>query len=278
MSRWEAPAKLNLWLRVAPPADGGYHPVDSLVQTVELCDVLEIAEGEEDRLEVDGAELPTDGDNLVWRAVEALGPPRPALHLRLVKRIPVCAGLGGGSSDAAAALLAVAELTGRPRAAVAGRAASVGADVPYFLTGGTAHMSGFGERIEPAERLEGFAVALVVPPFELATPEVYRRWDELEGPVGPELSGRGLPPALRTHAPLVNDLTPAATDLRPELADWIADLSGIWGRPVGMSGSGPSLFACFADLDEAAAGAAEAPPAARAAVAADLRSTGAAPT
>jgi 4-diphosphocytidyl-2-C-methyl-D-erythritol kinase len=118
-------------------------------------------------------------------------------------------------------------------------------------------------------------VAVVVPPFELSTGDVYRRWDQLEGPVGREVEGRRLPPGLRSYGPLRNDLTPAAIALRPELDDWKEDLASTWERPVMMSGSGPALFGFFTDLDEARSASA-AVKAARAVAAADLRSTGAA--
>ncbi|MFP3913397.1 MAG: 4-(cytidine 5'-diphospho)-2-C-methyl-D-erythritol kinase [Actinomycetota bacterium] len=115
MGEWEAPAKLNLDLRVAERDSRGKHPLRSVVQAIEWCDVVMIEEGDEDELEVEGAELPEGGENLVWKAVQALELAyRPPLRIRLDKRIPVAAGLGGGSSDAAAALKAVAELTRLP--------------------------------------------------------------------------------------------------------------------------------------------------------------------
>ncbi|MFP3916136.1 MAG: 4-(cytidine 5'-diphospho)-2-C-methyl-D-erythritol kinase, partial [Actinomycetota bacterium] len=126
-------------------------------------------------------------------------------------------------------------------------------DVPYFLTGGTAWMEGHGEILTSLPPLEGFAVGVAVPPFEMSTALVYRRWDEMDGPVGQEFSPRHVPPALRAHGELRNDLTPAACNLRPELGDWMEELSTLWERPVFMSGSGPASFAYFLDHDEAEA-------------------------
>ncbi len=272
--RWECPAKVNLSLRVGRRDASGYHPLSSLVQTLSWVDDLTVEEADEDVLVVEGAELPEGGDNLVWRALDALGLRRPALRMVLVKRIAVAAGLGGGSSDAAGALAACGRLIGAPAEGIAAAAARTGADVPFFLTGGTAVMEGRGDRISARPALAGFALAVVVPPFELATADVYRSWDELGEPTGPTPAGRSLPPSLRLEDPLVNDLAPAAVALVPALADWMRDLERSWGRPVIMSGSGPSLFGFFADEEEASAAAAEAPAGARAAVGVGLRRRG----
>lgn len=275
MSEWEAPAKLNLDLRVAPPDAGGMHPLRSIVQTIELCDRLRVEEGDDDVLRIQGANLADDGENLVWKAVEALQwQGRPRLDIELVKQVPVAAGLGGGSADAAAVLEAVGgemmRLSGDRIREVAAR---VGADVAYLLTGGTALMEGYGERVTPLGALEGFAVVVAVPGFELATGDVYRRWDALEGPIGEEVGGRDLPPPLRVLGELRNDLTPAALSLRPELADWMADLTRRWERRVLMSGSGPACFGFFLDVDEAEA-ARRAVQGGRATAAVELRRTG----
>jgi 4-diphosphocytidyl-2-C-methyl-D-erythritol kinase len=278
MSDWEAPAKLNFDLRVAPPDRNGMHPLRSLIQTIEWFDLLTIEVGDEDALHIRGADLPDDRENLVWKAADGLGVDnRPPLDVVLEKRIPEAAGLGGGSSDAAAILQAVGrDLLGLPEARVQQVAASVGADVAYFLSGGTAWMEGYGEKVTRLAQVSDFAVAVAVPEFDLATPEVYRRWDELEGPTGPVVEGRDLPPSLRRFGDLRNDLTPAAIDLRPELADWISDLAGRWERPVLMSGSGPSCFAFFLDLGEAGEAAATVA-GTRATMAAELRPRGVAP-
>lgn len=274
MSDWQAPAKLNLDLRLDGPDPNGMHPLRSVVQTIDWCDTLAVAEGDEDHLVVEGADLDTGRSNLVWRAVDALAwESRPALDLKLTKRVAAAAGLGGGSSDAAALLAALGELGGFPRSRLQTAATGVGSDVAYFLTGGTALMEGYGSEVTPLEPLAGFAVAVVVPPFELSTPEVYRRWDELEGPRGAAVDERFLPPGVRGLLDGGNDLTPAAVSLRPDLGDWLADLAGRWGRPVVMSGSGPSCFAYFLDLDEAR-GAADDVQGARASVAAQLRGEG----
>jgi 4-diphosphocytidyl-2-C-methyl-D-erythritol kinase len=253
---WEAPAKVNLSLEIRSPEGDGMHPLRSMVQAIEWCDLLDVEEGDEDHLEIDGADLPDDGENLVWKAVTALrrklGQERPSLHIKLTKAIAVAAGLGGGSSDAAASMLALAAIRKASVDLVSETAPAVGADVPFFLVGGTAWIEGYGEQITKARiDTESWALAIAVPDFELRTADVYQAWDRLEEPIGPALEGRALPPSLREHGPFRNDLTPAAMSLRPELGDWMAEVADTWERPVAMSGSGPSLFAFFADNDEA---------------------------
>jgi 4-diphosphocytidyl-2-C-methyl-D-erythritol kinase len=269
-----APAKINLSLRVRPPDRSGYHPLRSLTQTIEFGDTLEADPMEEDRLTIVGAELPDGGENLVWKAFDALGGSRHRLDVTLTKHTPIAAGMGGGSSDAAAALRLGQELLRLPDDVVFSAAPEVGADVTYFLTGGSAWMEGYGEIITPIEPLSGFAVAVAVPDFELATPDVYRRWDTLEFPTGQKFPERGLPPPLRTMGDFFNDLTPAALAVEPALGDWMVDLADRWERPVALSGSGPSVYGFFADLDEARSAIDAAPGDCRACFAADLRDRG----
>lgn len=249
MTTYEAPAKLNLSLLVSPPGDDGYHPLESLVQTVEWCDLLEVERAEE------GSDVFESSieDNLVERALSELRKigDVPPLAIALRKEIPIAAGLGGGSSDAAAALLAAADRAGRPRSKLAHVAVRVGADVALFLTGGTLLMRGRGERIETLQPLGDFAVAIVVPEFGLGTTEVYGRWDALEGPEGTEVPDDRLPPSLRGGMPMRNDLLPAALDLEPRLGDFMSDVGSVWGTPVSLTGSGSACFGYFTTVDEA---------------------------
>lgn len=249
--RGRAFAKVNLGLRVSSPRSDGYHPIVSLVQSVDWADTLAIELADEDRFDLAG-EGPAGPDNLAWRAVEAVrGRGGRPLHLTLDKSIAVAAGLGGGSADAALALvLTVAALELDIEDAVAA-APDLGADVAFCLSGGTAWMEGIGEVLTPIRTPDDFCLALVVPPFALATPEVYRRWDALGEPVARGVDGRDLPVSLRDHGPFGNDLQPAALDLEPALGDWMSDLSARWGQPVLMSGSGPTLFGFFPTSDEA---------------------------
>lgn len=272
---WEAPAKLNLSLQVRPADRSGYHPLRSLCQTIDRVDLLTIGTGEDERLVVAGDDLPDGEDNLVWKAVRCLvgRPDRPRLDMRLEKSIPAAAGLGGGSSDAAAALRGVGKIYSLPDEDAAACAPEIGADVPYFLRGGSMWMEGYGEVLTEVEPIEGFSVLVAVPPIAISTSDAYARWDELDGPTGPAIDGRSLPPGLRRYGPLYNDLTPAAVSLEPELADWSVELSRRLGRPVAMTGSGSAHFAFFADMDEASEATREVKDV-RAVFAAQLRGTG----
>ncbi len=274
MRTFEAPAKVNFALHVKPPRPDGYHPVESLVQTVEWLDLVSLSEGESgDELEVEGLSVDPD-DNLVLRALGAVRGVEPMAPQKahLSKRIPVGAGLGGGSSDAAATLLAAARLVGL--ADVSGLAIELGADVPLFLVGGTLMVRGIGEVIEPLEPLGGFALGVVVPEFESSSRDVYSRWDEMEGPEGEAVRVDLLPPQLRDGIPIRNDLLPAALSLEPGLGDLMADLRTAWGGPVCLTGSGSAVFGFFESFDEAEDAAASAPQTARASRGVALRGRG----
>ncbi|MBN2113320.1 MAG: hypothetical protein JW785_04255 [Acidimicrobiia bacterium] len=250
----EAFAKANLSLRVRAPDSSGRHPLLSLAQSIDWADHLMLERAAADAFTLSGLTVPADDTNLAWRALEAVrrAAPRPLpAALALDKGIPVAAGLGGGSADAAATLVLASRLFCLPDAGRDALAPGLGADVPFCLQGGTALMEGYGERLTALPPLGGFWLAVVVPPFEIATAAAYRRWDDLGGPQGPAVAGRDLPPILRPEDPLVNDLVPAALSLVPELGDWLADLQRLWGREVLMSGSGPALFAFFAAANEA---------------------------
>jgi 4-diphosphocytidyl-2-C-methyl-D-erythritol kinase len=254
MIRLEAPGKLNLSLLVGPPRDDGYHPLDSVVQTIEWCDTLELEpiEDDTDTVTILGAELDPE-DDLVRKALSALREEIkvPPLAIRLEKSLPLGAGLGGGSTDAAAAILGAGRIAGIDAQRLPAVAIRVGADVPLFLTGGTLRMGGVGDLITPLRALTGLAVAVVVPRFGLSTSDVYRKWDEMEGPIGPSVDPSRAPPALRDGMPLRNDLVPAAITLEPMLGDFMADVSAAWGSPVFMTGSGSACFGYFPTVDEA---------------------------
>ncbi|MFN2607476.1 MAG: 4-(cytidine 5'-diphospho)-2-C-methyl-D-erythritol kinase [Acidimicrobiales bacterium] len=211
-----APAKLTLSLGVTGVVSDGYHLLDAEMVTLDLADELTFGPG--DGLEVGGpfvAGVPTDDRNLVRRALAAVG--RTAA-VRLHKRIPPGAGLGGGSADAAAVL----RWAGCADVAVA---ALLGADVPFCLAGGRARVTGVGEVVEPLA-FEARTFTLVVPPVPTPTAAVYRAWDDLGGP-----SGKG-----------ANDLEPAALAVNPELARWRDRLGDATGRTPKLAGSGSTWF------------------------------------
>ena len=260
MKSYEAPAKLNLSLHVDPPRSDGFHPLQSLVQTIEWCDTLTFEEGESiDTLEVSSADVDPE-DNLVLRAMKSVRKTAsfPPQAITLDKQIPIAAGLGGGSSDAAATLIAAAD-SKISESDLGEMAAALGADVPLFLVGGTLQMSGVGGVVDPVRPLSEFALAVVVPEFGLSTQDVYEKWDKLEGPIGDAVSDASLPPALRYEMPMRNDLVPAALEIEPRFGDFMADLRDLWSVAVCMTGSGSACFGYFGSLEEAedAAGAVE---------------------
>lgn len=270
MMRAAAYAKVNLGLRVGTVREDGFHPLRSLFQSISLSDRIELepTESDEGISGRDDRPVPDGERNLAWRAIDAVREAAGVaggVALRLDKRIPVAAGLGGGSADAAAALHLAQRHFGADPAVVAQVAPTLGSDVPFCIVGGTAVVTGRGDVVAPIPPLLEYALALVVPPVELATPAVYAAWDRLGEPAGPAIVESALPPQLREHGPLVNDLYPAAVSLRPEVDDWRAQLEATWDRPVAMSGSGPTLLGFFVDEDEAGDALAVVPGGARAA-------------
>jgi 4-diphosphocytidyl-2-C-methyl-D-erythritol kinase len=260
-------AKVNLSLHVGA-GPGPRHPVSGLFQSIGWADRLSLETAEEDVIAgEDGRPVIAGTDNLAWQAAVAVrdvAETELAMALTLGKEIPAAAGLGGGSADAAAALALAGRRYGVGPHMRATLAASLGSDVPFCLAGGLAHVSGTGEVIEPLDPAGGYALALVVPPAEVSTAAVYAAWDRLDGPVGPPIGDNDLPPSLRGFGPLRNDLYPAAVAVAPEIDEWRAEMERRWGRPVVLTGSGPTLFAFFVDAAEAAAALEAAPVGARA--------------
>jgi 4-diphosphocytidyl-2-C-methyl-D-erythritol kinase len=219
-----ARAKLNLTLRVLGRRPDGSHDLMTVLQAISLHDLLiaRVADSSSpSSLRVEGAPIPVEG-NLVLRAVAALeraaGRALPT-SFRLVKRIPAGAGLGGGSSDAAAALRVTSALH-RLQVPLGPVASELGADVPFFLRGGAAGAFGRGERLAPAPHLPAWW-AVAWPRFTLSTGAVYNAWDEADGP-----GGAG------------NDLLRAASAVEPRLREFAARLGDGWR----MTGSGSAFF------------------------------------
>lgn len=251
-----APAKINLTLHVTGRRPDGYHLLDSLVVFADLGDVLRVAPAETVSLRVTGPMadgVPTGPENLVLRAAELMG---VAAEIELEKHLPAAAGIGGGSSDAAATLRALAELTGRPLPAEAAR---LGADVPVCLAARPARMRGIGEQVSPVSGVPDLAAVLVNPGAAVSTPEVFARLERREDPPMPDPL-----PRWETAAELVrwlvaqrNDLEAAARAVAPEIGTALAALAAMPGCGLArMSGSGATCFGLFPD--RAAAGAAAA--------------------
>jgi 4-diphosphocytidyl-2-C-methyl-D-erythritol kinase len=254
MMRAKAFAKVNLALAVYSPSADGYHPLSGIFQSVSLFDTVSVEGASEDQIHVSNDEAPEDASNLAFKAVDAvrrMARVSTPLAVDVTKRIPSGAGLGGGSADAAAALGLMAARYGIDEDGTMDIAESLGADVPFSFVGGSRRVEGRGERLIEIEAVSGFALAIVVPPFSLSTPEVFQRWDALGGPIGEVMPDSALPPRLRGDLPIRNDLYPAAVAVDSRIADWRAELTGLWGTPVAMTGSGSALFSYFATIDEA---------------------------
>ena len=288
--RAAAPCKLNLALAVVGIRDDGYHELVSLFLRLGLADELTVRPADSgtpgasddpgasggEVLEVEGdADCPVEG-NLVLRAATLLrehaGRPLPPLSIRLTKRVPVAAGLGGGSSDAATALSLVAALWRLPLAPAerTSLALRLGSDVPFFASGAAAALvGGRGEHILPLQGVRGTpGVLLIVPPERLATSDVFAAWDRLRPgnghartvaeSVARRLANGADATALSAEAGRLagaNDLWPAALALSPALAEVRDAAEAALVRPLVLSGSGPSLAAIYPSADEAVAAA-----------------------
>ncbi len=255
-----APAKVNLYLEVLGKRPDGYHEIATLMVAVSLFDRLEFREEPSGRIELrcDAPGLSPGPDNLVWRAAALLRERtacRQGVTIRLGKRIPLAAGLAGGSTDAAATLAGLNRLwrLGRSRQELAAWAAELGSDVPFFFAAPAAWCTGRGERVAHERLGRPLVLVLVCPPVGLATAAVYR------GVTVPQRPQTG--EALRQAAArgdveevgrrLHNRLQPVAEHLCPAVAEYAARLAEL--KPTGrlMSGSGSSLFAVCRDRVEA---------------------------
>ena len=247
-----APPKLNLRLLVGPRRPDGYHPLETLMVALDgVADEVTVAPAERRSVSCPGLDGPA---NLAWRALDALEEevrrPLP-LAVTIVKRIPAQAGLGGGSSDAAATLVAADRLLGLGLgpAALEAVAARVGSDVPFFVRGGAQWARGRGERLEPGGA-PAFAALLAKPAAGLSTAAVYAAFDRLPPP----------PPAPRTPPPdgidalagwVRNDLWPAALAMAPGLGATARALRAAGARGVLLCGSGTCLAGLFAGPEPA---------------------------
>jgi 4-diphosphocytidyl-2-C-methyl-D-erythritol kinase len=244
-----APAKLNLRLLVGPLQPDGYHPIRSLMVALDgLADRVTLIAGSARVVRCEGL---ADEANLAWRALDALeataGRTLPCV-VEIEKRIPVQAGLGGGSSDAAATLVGANRLfdLGLDAGTLEAVAAQVGSDVPFFVRGGAQWAEGRGERLTPTA-MPRFTAVIVKPPFGLSTADVYRVFDALPGPE-PDDHRSDPPSEMPALASWVrNDLLQAARSLRTELDDVATDLRGRGARSTLLCGSGSAVAGLFDD-------------------------------
>ncbi len=231
--KYLSPAKLNLFFRVLAKRADGYHEIASVYQAIDLCDEFFISDSDQDALTSSDPELSCDEKNLVWKArclfrAEFGG---RSCHIHLEKKIPMQAGLGGGSSNAATTLWALNEQNGRPATALQllEMAAQIGSDVPFFFSSGTAYCTGRGEKLEPYSLSAPLSGWIVKPPFGLSTPAVYNETRVFE------LQQRDPRHALHNLGNLFNDLEPAAFRLEPRL--FLIKRDGFT-----MTGSGTAFF------------------------------------
>jgi 4-diphosphocytidyl-2-C-methyl-D-erythritol kinase len=245
--RWivPCPAKLNLFLSVGPRDQRGYHPLRTLFQAIDLCDRLEIEVSDRNEVLCDDPSVPEQ--NTVTRTLRLLAEvvSLPPLRVRLIKHIPSQAGLGGGSSDAAG-LIRAAKAIGKnpiPEAELLGLAQTIGADVPFFLTGGRAKAEGYGERLTPLPDVDEWYV-VAKPVVGCDTPDAFRRLDEKPYEWLPFPGGDIL----------YNDFERVAPCESLELTERLR-IHG--ARDSGLTGSGSAVFGRF-DSDTSAESAANA--------------------
>jgi len=258
-------AKINLDLRVLGPRLDGFHELRTVFQAISLHDVIECLPREgKFAIECDTAGVPLDRSNLAWRAAEALwrslrrpGPVRD-VAIRLHKRIPLQAGLGGGSTNAAGTLLALARLWRVPVRAnqLTDLAATLGADVPFFLAGGTALGLGRGDEVYPLADLPRHWIVLLIPGFGVSTADAYN-WYDSEREMARGVSAREpqvVPgPWPSRAAQMINDLEAPIARHHPEIDQMRTALRRAGALAAAMSGSGSTVFGLFQKRSEALA-------------------------
>lgn len=253
MERLRCNAKVNLGLRVGRLRPDGFHGIESVFHSVTLSDTITIDDGSsaEIVLEVEGASGLEGPDNTMVRAALALqehaGASRWA-QLTLSKRIPIGAGLGGGSADAAAVLLGLNRLWGLdlPMDQLHVLAAEIGSDVPYCLTGGPMLVSGRGESLDPIPASRTLWIVLGISTEPLSTAAVYARWDELGlepgVSVAPLVTALGAGDLAGVAEAMHNDLEHASFSLRPELRSLKDEMTAAGAVGALMTGSGPTMM------------------------------------
>jgi 4-diphosphocytidyl-2-C-methyl-D-erythritol kinase len=256
-----SPAKINLHLHIGPPGADGFHPLLSWMCTVGLHDTIEMENSREPgvRLRCDHADVPVDGSNLIVRAGEAIRHPQIGADITLQKKIPMGGGLGGGSSNAAFALLGLNKLWELHRSTdqLAEIGAQLGSDIVFFLHGPSSVCEGRGERVMPIGRPKAKFAVLIFPKLSMSTPKVYKRFDEMK--LGSHRAVEEHPdwrtwqwlPAADLLPLLENDLEAPAFSLCPELGELRQRIESQIGQIVRMSGSGSTLFT-LADNSDAA--------------------------
>jgi 4-diphosphocytidyl-2-C-methyl-D-erythritol kinase len=252
-----SPAKVNLNLEVRQKRADGYHEIQTLMHRIDLADELEIDQrGDGIFLELEGEETPPGEDNLAFRAARIfLQETKIAagVKIRLKKKIPVAAGLGGGSSNAATVLMGLKELfrTEVDETELMGWGAKIGADIPFFIFKKPAWAEGKGEKLKPAEVPAGLCFLLLVPPFRISTAWAYAAYDRLEvDKTRPFLVQNSYTDVSALLPILHNDLEQASIGRFPEIGETKKQLRIFGAEGALMSGSGPVVFGLFREPGE----------------------------
>ena len=265
----KAHAKINWSLSICGDRPDGYHDLDMLMQSIELSDELTFETSRWLTLDVNGQRLPSGDRNLVIRAANALNDAmgkRMGARITLKKHIPARAGLGGGSADCAATLLALNHMWNLhlPLRTLQQIGLNLGADVPFCLQRGLCRAQGVGEILTPREDAPVIPLAMITPGGGLSTPAVFKAWNAGGYPMTP-VETDALADALlagdlsRAQELAHNDLEAPAISLMPEIGQLIEKFRSLGARFVRMTGSGSTVFAAF-DSDEAAQAAVAAVP------------------
>jgi 4-diphosphocytidyl-2-C-methyl-D-erythritol kinase len=232
-------AKINWSLRVTGKREDGYHDIETLFQTISLHDTLTFTESDRLELTCDDPAIPTDERNLVIRAAGAT-PVSIALH----KEIPAGGGLGGGSSDAAATLIAL----GKPSPDIA---LNLGSDVPFFLTGGTAYATGRGEILTTMQRVTGIPLLLLIPEERVSTARAFGMLRRFSPPLGVDRYRAIINDDLLSHATdLINDFEEPIFEMLPNLRTLKTRLYEAGAAWAAMSGSGSTIVGAFRSIDD----------------------------
>ena len=254
---WMAPAKINLFLRVLRKRADGYHDIFSLMQKITLCDELIFSPRQNGIvLHCPGTKLPENNKNLVVRAAKDIFDYceySGGMEITLVKKIPLTAGLGGGSSDAATTLMALNKICSLKlkNNELMKIGAKIGADVPFFIFGNTALASGIGDKLKHLRNLPQLNLILIKPDFELPTKMVY---ENLNLRLTRGKNNYSIPRILKLGdivQGLHNDLESVSLEVHPELADFKKMLLRHGALGALMSGSGPTVFGLFRNAKEA---------------------------
>ena len=257
-------AKINLTLDILGKREDGYHEIESVMQQITLCDDVEIdvETGEDWKLECDWEEVPTDSSNLAWKAAglfyKSIGKDPQGITIRITKRIPMGAGLAGGSADAAAVLRALNRHEGEPYTIwdLARLSAKVGSDVPFCVLGGTCLATGRGEILTQLLPMPQCFYCIAKPEFSVSTPELYAAFDRAEVVYHPD--NKGMQKSLDQHdlmhvaGYVGNVMEPIVSAEHPEIQEIKTVMNDCGASGTAMTGSGSAVYGIFDSFDMAA--------------------------